>query len=154
MSKDEFDVVGDGASGGGGSIDSGLTDGLGDWLSFDTDALSDLDWRDYSKVGTGGLIAWGAFATDFAGATLATIGYGIASNIVAVGNANVVVLNGLQNFVTELYMNANPRWAYLTAIGNASAELQQAGLLAFIIAVLEVVLIIAMARKAWEVVRP
>ena len=141
-----------GGGGAGGPDDTGLLEGIGDWMKLDTSALEDLNWKDYSKVGTGGLIAWGAFASDLAGTALATIGYGISSNIVALGEANAIVADGLTGFVSELYFSANPRWAYLASISSASAELKAAGPLAFILATIQVIVMIAIARKAWEVV--
>jgi len=136
--------------GGGGGDDEGLV--LPTLSNIRETFRESFDWQDYSRAGAGGLVAWTALAQDVVSTSVATYAVGIASVVASVAKANAIVLTGLGQFLAALVWAANPTGTLSSAFAAASAEIQSAGLLGFALALAEVVLLVWIARKGWEVV--
>lgn len=112
-----------------------------------------FDWQDYTRAGAGGLVAWTALAQDTVSATVGTYSLGIASVIAGVAKANGIVLTGIGSFLAALVTASTPTGVLIAAFSAASAEIRAAGLLGFVLAIAEVVLLLWIAQKGWEVAR-
>ncbi|WP_135807267.1 hypothetical protein [Halorussus marinus] len=112
-----------------------------------------FDWSDYSKVGAGGLIAWSVLAEDIAASGIGAFAVGIASAIASVSEANSILLSGVAEFLAALVSEATATTMLTTAFATASAELREAGVVAIVIAIAEVIVLTWMTRTAWEAIR-
>jgi hypothetical protein len=98
-------------------------------------------------------VAWSALAEDIGSTAIGAYGIGVATAVASVAKANGIVIGGVASFAREL-VNASLSPAMLTtAFATASAELRGAGLLGVVLATAEVILLLWIARKGWEVAR-
>ncbi|QIB73542.1 hypothetical protein G3I44_04135 [Halogeometricum borinquense] len=95
----------------------------------------------------GGLIAWGALSKDVTKTTLATVGLGLSSGVEKLLTANHSLLSGLGSFLQE-YVGTLYTTPLEVTFGTATAEFKSAigefGVVAWVLAVLEVIAILVL----------
>ncbi|RYJ08299.1 hypothetical protein ELS19_17235 [Halogeometricum borinquense] len=93
----------------------------------------------------GGLLAWGTLTKDVAKTTLATVGVGLSSGVEKLFTANHSLLTGLGAFLQE-YVGTLYTTPLEATFGTATAEFKSAigefGVVAWFLAVLEVIVIL------------
>jgi hypothetical protein len=133
-----------------------LGGGSSDSWEFDLPSASREDFKNlfdpskYVKAGAGvggGLLAWGTLSGDILKTAIAIVGTGIATDIGNLIEANVSTVTGFGEFLNALIHvtgSSGVEAAFGTALAEFNASIGEFGAVAWVLAVLEVVAIVAL----------